>query len=111
MAPNHLERQINHLIESGSFANPDEVLEHALALLSEEHRRERLQRALDESAADIAAGRTAELTPELVDRIKAEGRRRVREGRRLDPDVDFSSALQAAGDELLPYREGVRAQP
>ncbi|HEU0163964.1 MAG TPA: hypothetical protein VFQ54_02905 [Thermomicrobiales bacterium] len=87
--PNHLERQLRELIEQGTFEDPEDVLEHAFALLSEESRNTRLKAALAESAQDVAEGRTAPLTPELITRLTAEAAEMVRKGVRPDPDVAF----------------------
>lgn len=70
---------IEQNVRSGRFASEDEALREAVALLQDrESELERLRTAVDESDADIDAGRYSEYTdetlPHLLDELKAEGR-------------------------------------
>jgi len=86
--PPKLAMQVQQFVDRGDYADTEDVLEHALSLLAEEDEKiARVRAALDESAADIAAGRTFELSDELIESIKAGAREMLREGRALNPDV------------------------
>jgi len=54
---------------------------------ADEAKRDRLLRALELGEADIAAGRTAPYTPELLAKIERDARRHAAEGRKPNPDV------------------------
>jgi len=82
-----LEEQVKEIMSHGDYADAEDVLGHALSLLAEEERVTRLHAALDESQADIEAGRVFELTPKLLEGIKERAITMLREGVRPNPDV------------------------
>jgi Arc/MetJ-type ribon-helix-helix transcriptional regulator len=86
-----LEEQIKEIMSRGDYADAEDVLGlgHALSLLAEEERVTRLHAALDESQADIEAGRVSRLTPDLVADINAEAEEMFRSGVVPDPNVAF----------------------
>lgn len=84
-----LEEQVKEIMSHGDYADAEDVLGHALSLLAEEERVTRLHAALDESQADIEAGRVSRLTPDLIADINAEADEMFRSGIVPDPNVAF----------------------
>ncbi len=76
-----LERWIEARVSSGLYRSSSEVVREALRLLREredlkEIRREELRQLIRRGVEDLDAGRSTELTDDLVDSIKVEGRER-----------------------------------
>jgi Arc/MetJ-type ribon-helix-helix transcriptional regulator len=84
-----LEEQVKEIMSHGDYADAEDVLGHALSLLAEEERVTRLHAALDESQADIEAGRVSRLTSDLIADINAEAEEMFRGGVVPDPNVAF----------------------
>lgn len=76
-----LERWIEARVSSGLYRSSSEVVREALRLLREredlkEIRRKELRQLIRRGVEDLDAGRSTELTDDLVDAIKVEGRKR-----------------------------------
>jgi antitoxin ParD1/3/4 len=82
-----LEELIRLKVESGMYGSASEVVREALRQMEARDRRQRLQMAIAEADAEVHRGEENELTPALIERMKREGERMVREGVALDPDV------------------------
>lgn len=76
-------------VTGGYYTNATELVRDAVRRMREadDSKIVRLARALEAGEADIAAGRTAPYTPELLAGIEKEARRRARKGRKPNPDV------------------------
>ena len=75
-----LERWIEDRVQSGLYRSSSEVVREALRLLREkeelkELRRQQLRAAIGAGIDDLNQGRSEPFTRELVDDLKAEGRR------------------------------------
>ncbi len=81
------EAMIQERLESGRYANVDEVSEEAVTLLEARERFERLRASLIEAEAEIREGKVFEWTPELRQRLWDEAVEMDRQGIPLDPDV------------------------
>jgi antitoxin ParD1/3/4 len=86
--PADVEEGIRRRVESGHFADADEVIREAMRLLDDQERqlaslREKLQVGLDQ----LDRGESVEWTPELRDQIRREADEMYRRGERPDPDV------------------------
>lgn len=83
-----LEERIAKMVSSGQYADAEEVLDQAVALLeSRDHRLEWLRNAIAESDAALARGEGVRYTPELMDALEAEAHERCLRGERPSPDV------------------------
>ncbi len=82
-----LEELIRRKVESGMYGNASEVVREALRQMEARDRHQRLRAAIAEADAEIERGEEDALTPELVEKMKEEGERMVREGIAPDPDV------------------------
>jgi Arc/MetJ-type ribon-helix-helix transcriptional regulator len=77
---------VQHLVERYKFDSAGSVIDEALALLAEQRHTERLRRLVAQADDDIAHGRVHPFTPELMERIKANGKR-ILNGE-IEPDSD-----------------------
>lgn len=82
-----LEIEISELVESGDFADAEDVIGRGVQLLQEVRRRERLIASVEEAGASLDRGEGRELTPELFQEIWDQAMEDERLGRPLDPDV------------------------
>lgn len=82
-----LETEISELVESGDFADAEDVIERGVQLLQEVRRWERLITSVDEAFASLDRGEGRELTPELWQEICDQAMEDERLGLPLDPDV------------------------
>ncbi|MGI8405080.1 MAG: ribbon-helix-helix domain-containing protein [Thermomicrobiales bacterium] len=82
-----LETEINELVESGDFADAEDVIGRGVQLLQEVRRRERLIASVVEAGKSLDRGEGRELTPELWQEMLQEASRKARSGEPLDPDV------------------------
>lgn len=82
-----LEELIRRKVESGMYGSASEVVREALRQMETHDRRQRLSVAIAEADTEIARGEEDELTPALVEKMKREGDRMVREGSAPDPEV------------------------
>jgi hypothetical protein len=78
---------ISQIRELDHDLNTETVVDDALELLLNERKLNRLRKALDRSLAEEARGEVRELTPELIEEIRANGREKFRLGIAPDPDV------------------------
>lgn len=81
------EAMIREKLDSGRYANADEVVEEAVMLLEARERFERLRASLIEAEEEIREGKVLEWTPELRQRLREEAAEMDRQGVPLDPDV------------------------
>lgn len=84
--PPNLSEQVEEIMSRGNYADAEEVISHALALLADEERFVELKAVIDASAEDVAQGRVSRLTP---DGINAEAEEMFRRGVVPDPNVTF----------------------
>ena len=82
-----LEELIRRKVESGMYGNASEVVREALRQMEARDRHQRLRAAIADADAEIERGEEDALTPELVEKMRREGERMVREGIAPDPDV------------------------
>ena len=82
-----LETEISELVESGDFADAEDVIGRGVRLLQEVRRRERLIASVVEAGESLDRGEGRELTPELWQEILDQAMEDERLGRPLDPDV------------------------
>ena len=82
-----LETEISELVESGDFADAEDVIGRGVQLLREVRRRERLIASVVEAGESLERGEGRELTPELLQEIWNQAMEDERLGRPLDPDV------------------------
>lgn len=87
--PPNLSEQVEEIMSRGNYADAEEVISHALALLADEERFVELKAVIDASAEDVAQGRVSRLTPELIAGINAEAEEMFRRGVVPDPNVTF----------------------
>ena len=83
----HAEALIQERLESGHYANADEVIEAAVTLLEARERFERLRASLIEADKQVREGNVLEWTPELRQRLRDEADEMDRQDVPLDPDV------------------------
>lgn len=83
-----LEDQVQRLIESGQYADPEAVMRDALQLL-EEHQDQlkALRMKIDEGLDEADRGEMDEWTPELRERLRREAQEMYARGEQPDPDV------------------------
>lgn len=82
-----LEALIREKIETGPYENANEVIREALLLLDERDRQKRLKASLADADQQIERGEYDEWSPELWERIMAEGDEMYRKGLEPSPDV------------------------
>ena len=78
---------VERMMDSGTYASVDDVLERALQLLDEQERWERLQASPIEAEEQTARGELIEWTPQLHKQLRAEAEELARQGASPDPDV------------------------
>ena len=78
---------VRELVEGGRYANPDEVIEHALMALDYQERLERLRDMVQVGIDAADRGEVDEWTPELRDRLRREAAEAFERGEEPDPDV------------------------
>jgi antitoxin ParD1/3/4 len=78
-----LEDFIREKVDSGQYPNADAVVLEALRLLDERDRRQRLLNALEEGRK----GEGIPFTPQLMEEIRREAKRMIKEDIQPDPDV------------------------
>lgn len=82
-----LETEISELVESGDFADAEDVIGRGVKLLQEVRRRERLIASVEEAGASLERGEGQELTPNLWQEIWDQAMEDERLGLPLDQDV------------------------
>jgi putative addiction module CopG family antidote len=82
-----LEALIRRQVNSGRYADENEVVQEALTLLEERDRRAHLRAALARAEEQIARGEGVLYTPELREQIRQTALRNLRDGRTPNPDV------------------------
>ncbi|MGI8482995.1 MAG: hypothetical protein ACR2OU_01875 [Thermomicrobiales bacterium] len=82
-----LETEISELVESGDFADAEDVIGRGVQLLQEVRRRERLIASVEEAGASLERGEGQELTPNLWQEIWDQAMEDERLGLPLDQDV------------------------
>jgi Arc/MetJ-type ribon-helix-helix transcriptional regulator len=83
-----LEEKMSKMISSGQYADAEEVLNQAVALLeSRDNRLEWIRSAIAESDAANERGEGVRYTSELMDALEAEAHERFLRGERPSPDV------------------------
>ena len=90
MAINYSSRQqemINRILELEYGTSPEMIVDDALELLLSERKLVHLRKRLKESLAEVERGEVRELTPQLIEEIRANGKEKHRTGSALDPDV------------------------
>lgn len=83
----HAEALTQERLESGHYANADEVIEAAVTLLEAREQFERLRASLLTADKQVREGYVVEWTPELRQRLRDEADEMDRQDVPLDPDV------------------------
>jgi putative addiction module CopG family antidote len=86
LAP-QIEAKIREKIDTGRYADENEVVQVALDLLDERDRRAYLRDALARAEEQIARGEGVLYTPELREEIRQAARRKLQEGQTPNSDV------------------------
>ena len=86
LAP-QLEAMIREKVDSGRYADENEVVREALTLLDERDRRAHLRAALARAEEQIARGEGVLYTPKLREEIRQAAQQKLRDGQAPNPDV------------------------
>jgi len=86
--PQHVEEEIQRLVDSGEYEDTTDVLVQGVHLLSNRQKKAQHLRALIQEGVDEAErGETFEVTPEFRRGLRESARRLAHSGDPLDPNV------------------------
>lgn len=85
--PPRLEALVREKVASGLYDDASAVVQDALRLLDERHRRDRLRAAIAVGDGQLARGEVVDWTPDLLDRLKDEAAEEDRQGLPISDDV------------------------
>ena len=81
------EKMVRSLVESGSYANENDVVAEALRRMEEDDGLEPLRAAVQVGLAEIERGEVVEYTPALREEMIRWAIQAAKDGREPDPDV------------------------